>query len=260
MIKIHGIPAFSDNYIWCVYDDESKQALLVDPGSYNDAEFFLKDQQLSLTYILTTHHHPDHCGGVEKLKQQYGATVFGSTNSRHNFIDQGVNEGEIITALGLEFTVFDVPGHTLDHNAYYCASEDLATPILFCGDTLFSGGCGRIFEGSAIQMHTSLEKLAKLPTETQVYCAHEYTLSNLEFAQSLTPNNKQLAAYTLHCKNLRNSNQSTIPSTIGTELNINPFLRSSDKELFNTLKMQNPTLENSNLAIFTACRLAKDNY
>jgi hydroxyacylglutathione hydrolase len=260
MIKIHGIPAFSDNYIWCIYDEKSREALLVDPGSYEAAESFLQENQLSLTTILITHHHPDHCGGVERLTRLHPATVYGSANCRHNFIDRRVNDGDIVEAMGLEFSVIDVPGHTLDHNAYFCASTSLSVPALFCGDTLFSGGCGRLFEGSANQMFCSLEKLASLPSETHVYCAHEYTLSNLEFAKSLMPANEQLASYTQHCHSLRQNNQSTIPSTIGTELNINPFLRSSDKEIFHSLKSHNPGLEGTELAVFTACRQAKDNF
>ncbi|KZY33399.1 hypothetical protein A3752_01810 [Oleiphilus sp. HI0081] len=256
MIKVHGIPAFSDNYIWCIYDDASMQAVVVDPGSFSDTQDYLNSQGLDLVAILITHHHPDHTGGLAKLKDQYDCKSFGSSHSKVEGIDEQLSEGEAISLLGLQFKSLDVPGHTLDHNAYYCEQLD----ALFCGDTLFSGGCGRLFEGSAEQMYNSLGKIRLLPKTTRIFCAHEYTLANLDFALSLMPDNQALQNYLVEATDLRKRGLSTIPSTLKTELEINPFFRSNDPALASNVKQLFPNTNSCEPDIFAATRLAKDQF
>jgi len=286
MLNITAITAFSDNYIWCIYDPDTKQAIVVDPGSYQAVEDFLVAEGLKLEAILITHHHPDHVGGVTELKAKYAAKAYGFKQAKFTFLDYHFTEGDEFTLLGCLFRTLEVPGHTLDHIAFYSPAylnlsktSTLSTtthqtdssrvsssnkktlnrhkkPWLFCGDTLFSGGCGRLFEGTAKQMHQSLTAISKLPVETEIYCAHEYTLSNLEFATSLMPNNEDLRDYQRHCEQLRNRNTPTIPSTIDTELKINPFLRISDNEILENLNKNSRPIGPE--YVFAAIRKAKD--
>ena len=207
---------------------DGHDALVVDPGDPQPVLKALKDENLQLKAILITHHHSDHTGGVDLLRHTTGAAVFGPAHEPMPEPLQRVCGGDSVQLLGLEFEVLDVPGHTAGHIAYFCKQPSVtAAPLLFCGDTLFSGGCGRLFEGTPAQMLDSLERLAALPPATQVCCTHEYTLSNLKFAAEVEPDNPALTAYYAHCKNLRARGQPTLPSSIAQELQINPFLRSS---------------------------------
>jgi len=266
MLKISAIPAFSDNYIWCIYNDQSKQAIIVDPGSAQAVEDFLSENQLELEAILITHHHPDHVGGVNHLKKTYSSKVIGFKHAKLSFIDHAVTQGDEIKLLDSHFQVLEVPGHTLDHIAYFSpastneSQNQHTQPWLFCGDTLFSGGCGRLFEGTPEQMHSSLAKFSALPKDTEIYCAHEYTLSNLDFAKSLMPNNSDLQDYAEHCAALREQLKPTIPSTLDIELKINPFLRMGDKSLIDKLKLENYSSETTPEEIFAAVRKAKDTF
>ena len=216
------IPAFADNYLWLLHD--GKRALIVDPGDAEPVLRTLDQYDLQLESILVTHHHADHTGGVDALRQATGAKVYGPATERIPEPFAPLREGDTVRALGLDFQVLDVPGHTSGHIAFYTPDMDVK-PLLFCGDTLFSGGCGRLFEGTPAQMLASLDKLAALPGNTRVCCTHEYTLANLRFAVAVEPDNAELAAYQAQCQQLRAQGQPTLPGSIFQEIRINPFLR-----------------------------------
>lgn len=205
---------------------DGQQALVVDPGDARPVVDALQRNGLQLQTILVTHHHGDHTGGIDVLRDSTGAAVYGpaSENIPRPLIP--LRGGQTVSALGLEFRVIDVPGHTAGHIAFYCPDVD-GTPLLFCGDTLFSGGCGRLFEGTPAQMLDSLTTLAALPDATRVCCTHEYTLGNLKFALEVEPDNAELVAYNAHCQSLRANGLPTLPSSIAMEKSINPFLRST---------------------------------
>ena len=219
MLEILPVPAFRDNYIWLLHN--GFHAVVVDPGDAVPVIRTLQEHGLTLQAILITHHHDDHIGGVAELLKHQPAPVYAPMNSRYAFPHTVVEEGSVVTVptLQLQFSVLEVPGHTLDHVAYYGAN------CLFCGDTLFGGGCGRLFEGTPAQMFSSLQKLASLPAETRVFCAHEYTEYNLRFARTVEPENPQLQARLQEVEQRRHAGLPTIPSTIGLELATNPFLR-----------------------------------
>lgn len=221
------IPAFSDNYIWMIHDAE--HAVVVDPGQADPVLNMLAQLGLKLQGILVTHHHADHVGGVDAIRAATGAPVWGPAFETLPEPVTRVQGGDSIDLLGGPWQVIDVPGHTSGHIAFFSDHANIkhpAQPVLFCGDTLFSGGCGRLFEGTAEQMQASLDALAALPASTLVCCTHEYTISNLRFAQAVEPNNPDLAQYLDHCQKLRARGQPTLPSTLQTELAINPFMRS----------------------------------
>jgi len=223
-MKLIPLPAFTDNYIWMLHNGQS--AWVVDPGDAAPVFQTLAAHRLNLQGILVTHHHPDHTGGVAELRDATGAAVFGPFLEKMPEPLCRVAQDETIEAIGLTFRVIEVPGHTAGHIAYFCSVVN-GGPILFCGDTLFSGGCGRLFEGTPAQMLASLDTLAALPGDTRVCCTHEYTLSNLKFAREVEPDNVDLANYQIHCQALRAADLPTLPSTIARERAINPFLRST---------------------------------
>jgi hydroxyacylglutathione hydrolase len=219
-MKLLPIPAFTDNYIWVL--ENGVTAWIVDPGEAAPVLKFLREKKFQLEGILLTHHHADHTGGVAELLQHYQIPVYGPDNSPvSTLISHPLQHGSCITLGNMAFSVIAIPGHTLDHIAFYSAAEK----ILFCGDTLFSAGCGRVFEGTHEQMYRALLKLAALPDDTRVCCGHEYTLSNLRFAASLEPANKDIIEYQKQCEILRAKKLPTLPSTIAQEKKINPFLR-----------------------------------
>lgn len=220
-LTVTPLPAFNDNYLWLLA--RGREAVVVDPGDAAPVRRALERDNLRLSAILVTHHHDDHVGGVAELRTRTGATVFGPAGEDIEGIDRRVRGGDRVDVLGVRFEVFDVPGHTAGHVAYFAGDE--APPLLFCGDTLFGCGCGRLFEGTAAQMVASLDTLAALPPSTRVYCAHEYTLSNIRFGLSVDPTNKALQARAARDQAARDRGEPTLPSTIGLELVTNPFLR-----------------------------------
>ena len=222
-MKLIPLPAFSDNYIWMLHDGQ--KALVVDPGDAQPVIEALQRERLELQGILVTHHHGDHTDGVDALRDATDALVFGPNRETVPEPVLRQMDGDVVRLLGLDFRVIDVPGHTAGHVAYF-ADIDGESPILFCGDTLFSGGCGRLFEGTANQMQASLQRLAALPGSTRVCCAHEYTMGNLKFALEVDPDNLQLADYQRQCLSLRDHGMPTLPASMETERQINPFLRS----------------------------------
>jgi len=259
---IHPIPAFTDNYIWTLVDRKNRQAVVVDPGDAEPAEAYLASQGLSLSQILITHHHPDHTGGLTELTSKHKPEVIGPMNERISGITHRVREGDKVEVLGEAFSVLEVPGHTLDHIAFIAGREtgQQSPPILFCGDTLFAAGCGRLFEGQPEQMYESLEKLCQLPGNTLVYCTHEYTLANLKFAQAADPDNAALLERVTAETSKREGQQPTLPSTIALELDTNPFLRCTDNAVRSQVLGQSPKSSRDPVAIFSALRKWKDNF
>lgn len=253
---IQPIHAFTDNYIWLLHDQS--HAVVVDPGDAAPVIDALQANNLSLVAILITHHHQDHIGGVEALKSYAPeSTVYGPTKEAQHTVEVPMQSGSLLT-LPLQGNpqahVFDVPGHTKGHIAY------LVGDALFCGDTLFCGGCGRLFEGTAAQMHASLNRFAQLPADTKVYCAHEYTLANLDFALTVDPDNPTLNALANRARRLRQAGESTLPSTIATELAINPFLRTQDSQVVQAASRYAGRTLSHTEEVFSALRRWKDEF
>jgi hydroxyacylglutathione hydrolase len=234
-LRISAIPAFADNYIWLLTAG-GKACAVVDPGDEEPVLEVLEEQGLDLRYILLTHHHPDHAGGVSELLEEYSATVFGPADSRIPFVHQVCRDGDRIqlTDLDVGFQVLEVPAHTRSHIAFY--GED----VLFSGDTLFSVGCGRFFEGTPADMQASLDKLAALPDETQNYCAHEYTRANCAFALQVEPDNPALQARAREVDKLRDAGKITLPSSLGAEKASNPFLRTRESSVVTAARRLDP--------------------
>lgn len=223
MLRVTALAAFKDNYIWLLHREGGRDAVVVDPGDAKPVLKALQERGLKLGGILVTHHHWDHTNGIGELLEHAPVPVLGPAAESQPIagLSQLFGDGEVarVDCLDAEFTVMDIPGHTLGHIAFH------GNGLLFCGDTLFSAGCGRLFEGTPAQMHGSLERLASLPDETRVYCGHEYTESNLAFALAVEPDNAAAAAQLRHVRGLRAQQQPSLPSTLAMEREINPFLR-----------------------------------
>lgn len=255
-MKLIPIPAFNDNYIWMLHDD--RRALVVDPGDDQPVLAALAQLGLTLAAILVTHHHGDHTGGVEALRQKTGAQVYGPAGESMPEPLQRLDDGAVIAPLGLRLEVLLVPGHTAGHIAYWGQIPG-ADPVLFCGDTLFSAGCGRLFEGTPAQMLASLTRLAALPEATRVCCAHEYTLSSLRFALAVEPDNTNLQAYQARAQTLRQQLLPTLPSSIGLEKAVNPFLRTHLPKVVHAVQQIAPKADDP-VAVFAALRTWKDKF
>jgi len=256
-MNIQSIKAYTDNYIWLIETNEGN--LVIDPGDSAPVEEFLENNNLSLTNILLTHHHFDHTGGVKNLKDSLSGKIYGPHSEYIEDIDILVKHGDMVNTLGLQFEVLEIPGHTLDHIAYFLNAPD--QPALFCGDTLFSAGCGRVFEGTYPQMYESLMKLKSLPAKTLVYCAHEYTLSNLMFAKEVEPDNQDIKNHIFTCRQKLDSQKPSLPSTLETELLVNPFLRCDQKELRQAVSGHfEVTSDTPDEVIFEQLRVWKDTF
>lgn len=243
MLNIHPANAFRDNYIWIIHNQN--YAVVIDPGIATPVIEYLQLKKLQLSAILITHHHNDHTGGIAELIKLSDIPVYGSGNESIATITNPVQQNDIVSLheISLNLTVLDTPGHTRGHIAYYGSNP---WNMIFCGDTLFSCGCGRIFEGSAAQLYQSLQKISQLPEDTLIYCAHEYTLGNIVFARTVDPENKKLNEFAITAQELRYKNTPTIPTTLALEKAINPFLRCNHQQLINSAQnysgrpMQNP--------------------
>ena len=259
-MKLIALPAFSDNYLWLWQQDQL--AVVVDPGDAAPVLQALAKEGLKLAAILVTHHHADHVGGVRELQLATGAQVFGPAREEVPVPFTPVMHGDALELLGQTVQVLDVPGHTAGHVAYFLANAP-HNPVLFCGDTLFSGGCGRIFEGTPAQMLASLDLLASLPASTQVCCAHEYTLSNLRFALAVEPSNTDLQTYMAQCQQLRAEGIPTLPAQLGLELQINPFLRARHPHVRHAVAQHaglSALEQTDDVAVFAALREWKNDF
>ena len=256
-MNIQSIKAYSDNYIWLITTNEGN--LVIDPGEAAPVINYMHQHSLGLTDILITHHHYDHVGGVIELKKDIAGKVIGPQNDQIEGLDEHVIQGMVVKSCGLKFNVIEIPGHTLDHIAYYLA--DPQQPRLFCGDTLFSGGCGRVFEGTHEQMYQSLEKLKDLPDNTLVYSAHEYTLANLQFAKEVEVNNYYISEYIEVCQKKIELDLPTLPSSIAIEKKVNPFMRCSETSLRQSISQAMLSSETaSDSEIFAYLREWKDSF
>ena len=255
-LHVTAIAAFADNYLWLIHDQ--RYAVVVDPGDAAPILAMLASQKLELLAILLTHHHADHAGGVPALLNHAKVPVYGPAGEKIAGVTQTLAESDVVSIplLDLTLSVIDVPGHTAGHIAYV----DIQRQNLFCGDTLFAGGCGRLFEGTPAQMMSSLAKLAALPDDTKVYCAHEYTVSNLLFAVAAEPGNLTLAQRLSHEQARRALGEATVPSTIRIEKATNPFLRSGETGIVKQLQDSGKLQGADPVAAFAALRKWKNNF
>ena len=260
MFNIIPLPAFKDNYIWTLHDGQ--HAVVVDPGDAAPVRAYLEKQRLKLAAILCTHHHHDHIGGICELAQVYNAPVYGPQHEDIPCMDHAMSEGDKLRFASpeVEFSVWDIPGHTRGHIAYLFL--DAGASSVFCGDTLFGCGCGRLFDGTAPQLHHSLQRLAALPPDTRVYCTHEYTEANIRFALVCEPGNAQLQQRKLDAHALRAQGLPTLPSNIGLECATNPFLRCTQDEIIRNIERHHGArlATGNELAAFTALREWKNSF
>lgn len=254
MLKIFPIPALKDNYIWILHN--AHHAVVVDPGDAAPVLDYIAAHQLKLAAVLCTHHHADHVAGVCQLVALHPAPVYFPQREKISCGNHAVSEGDVINIpeLKIKFSVLDIPGHTLGHVAYVGAGG------VFCGDTLFGCGCGRLFEGTAVQLLHALKKLAALPDDTQVYCGHEYTESNIRFALACDPDNAQLVQRQQDVQILRAAGQPTLPSNIALEKSTNPFLRCAVPAIIQAVQQQSAIKQHDEISIFTAMRTWKNTF
>ena len=250
-IEVYPIPALADNYIWAIKHIKYNNIIIVDPGESEPVKKFLAENNFTLHGIFLTHHHADHTAGAKDLIQNTNIPIWGIDIGHANNTPLKNNT---VTTNELEFRALDIPGHTLDHIAFY------GHGAVFCGDTLFAGGMGRIFEGTAQEMWNSVNKLAQLPADTKMYCAHEYTLANLKFALHVEPCNQKLIARQLKAQQMRNNNIPTVPSTIAEELDTNPFLRAHILEVQDAVSKNLGRPVTDELEVFASLRLLKDRF
>lgn len=256
MFKIIPIKAFTDNYVWTIIKGD--EAIVVDPGDPKPVIDKLHELNLSLRQIMITHHHFDHSGGIEELQKIFDCPAYGPAGGHIKGITHPLDDNEHFDVFDQYFMAMATPGHTNDQLAYFCDSEP--NPILFCGDTLFAAGCGRLFEGTPQQMHDSLSRFAALPLNTSVYCGHEYTESNLNFAIAVEPNNQNIQRRIEEVKTLRKNNEVTLPSTIELELKTNPFMRCDQENVIQAAAAYSASLDDSPSKVLGTIRSWKDNF
>jgi len=263
-MKLVALPAFTDNYIWMIHN--GVDALVVDPGDATPVLATLQTHGLSLRAILVTHHHMDHVGGLAELKSQRGhelqGHIYGPARNPFPDVSLHVHEGQVLKLLGMSIQVLDTPGHTANHVSYLLSwpdGEHAGLPHLFCGDTLFSAGCGRIFDGTPAQFDTTLARLGHLPPSTLICCTHEYTLSNLAFAHAVEPDNAAIARARTRCQALRAQGLPTLPALLADELEINPFLRCHQPTVIAQALAQGAA-DASALSVFTQLRQWKNQF
>jgi len=255
MLEVLHVAAFEDNYIWLIYD-QNKQVVIVDPGDATPILAAVSDLSLTPVAILCTHHHYDHIGGVAEIVNRFRVPVYGPVAEQIQAVSDPVDDGDKVNipSMGLELEVLAVPGHTGGHIAYYGHN------MLFCGDTLFSGGCGRLFEGTAEQMTKSLSKLAQLPNNTRIYCAHEYTAANLRFAKLVEPDNINIINYLSSVTEKRSRNEPSLPSSMALEKKINPFLRTGENTVIQAANQHSSRKLQTQTEVFAEIRRWKDGY
>ena len=253
MLSVEPIKAYTDNYIWLISTNEG--SIVVDPGESKEILNLIDTNEIDLKGVLITHHHYDHTNGLLDLTNKMNLEVYGP--KKIEGINNIVKESDKFSLIGIDFEVIEIPGHTLDHLAFY--SSNNKDPILFCGDTLFAGGCGRVFEGTFEQMFESLKKISNYPKETKIFCGHEYTLSNLKFALEVDKDNKQLADEYINVKKLISSDIPSLPTNLNKELKLNPFLRCNEINIKNKVIDKFDIIDDE-LEIFTALRKWKDNF
>ena len=255
MFEILPLRAFSDNYIWTLIKDD--EVTVVDPGDPSPVKEFLIDKPLTLKNILITHHHFDHTGGIEDLSKNFDCDVYGPEGDHINGITKTLSEGDQFQISNTTFHVLSTPGHTLDHLSFFTNDKQ---PLLFSGDTLFFGGCGRLFEGTPQQMFQSLSKFSELTPDTQVFCGHEYTESNLNFAAEVEPCNAELSNKLDEVRELRKKDKITLPSSIATELNVNPFMRCKEAGVIKAAQEYSQTNVSQGDEVLEVIRNWKDNF
>jgi len=257
-IRIHPIKAFNDNYIWTLINESNKQAIVIDPGQAAPVVAYLEENGLELTSIWTTHHHHDHIGGVAELQESYPMTHLVAHTEHNVDEDQTIKDGSTVSAWGCSAQVWDVSGHTASHMAYILDIDGLKH--CFCGDTLFSAGCGRVFTGTIEQLHDSFKRLNGLPSETLLYPAHEYTASNLRFGLSIEPDNEAMQQALAQAEDKTAQGIPTLPVTLGHERAINVFLRTQEPSVIAGVKAQFNTDDDKSLTVFAALRELKNNF
>ncbi len=250
------VRAFNDNYIWLITNKHNNNTIIVDPGDAQVVVNAIKKYDLAPIAIFLTHHHTDHSAGIPWLVKKYSIPVYGSQQSDKSYIKYRLNDADIfyLQAIGMRFEILTVPGHTLDHIAFYNGE------CLFCGDTLFLGGCGRLFEGTAEQMYKSLAKIAALPDDTVIFCAHEYTLANLMFAQKVEPDNEHISTELINVIAARKQNKITVPGSLKREKQVNPFLRCAMDSVKLSAEQQVKKILPSAVDVFAVIREWKDHF
>jgi hydroxyacylglutathione hydrolase len=260
MFQIHQIPAFQDNYFWLIQPDiSSPDAYIVDPGASEPVENYLNESRLRLRSVLLTHHHQDHIGGAQVLADTYQIPVYGPKSIRIPQVSHTLTEGDDLELGPLNARILRLPGHTLDHIAYLIEVSG-APPMLFSGDTIFAAGCGRLFDGTAELLYSSLQKIAALPDDTFIYAAHEYTLSNIEFALHIEPDNEALRNRKLRESDKRTRGLATLPTQLEVEKRTNPFLRCHLPSVRERVRQLTGKSQDSDAQVFTSLRLMKDSF